>query len=408
MPTYTYTARERASGKKVSSEVQAANKRAAAQVLAERGLIPLEITEESAKTTGVFNALHRISTKEKVIFSRQLSTLINAGLPIVASLQNVHDQTSNKPLQLIIAHIITDVEAGSKLADALAKYPKVFNRVYINLVAAGETSGTLDKSLERLANQQEKDADIISKVRGAMIYPLIVIMVLIAVVIFMLTTVLPQVQDLYNGLPGVKLPLITRVLLSVSHIITHYWWIVLLLLGIAAFFTTRWARTGPGKQVVDGLKMHIWPVGPLFTKLYMARFSRTSATLVGSGVPLLQMLSITAEAVGNVHVADSINKAAEKVKGGGALSESLVDDPNFTSLVPNMIRIGEESGALETMLGKSADYYEKEVDEQIHNISTLVEPVLMVVIGVVAFTIVAAILLPIYSLVGHIGVNGIH
>lgn len=408
MPTYIYTAHELASSKKVSSEVQATNKRAAAHALAERGLIPLEITEESAKTTGVFGVLHRIPTKEKVIFSRQLSTLINAGLPIIQALQNVREQTTNKPLQLIIAHIISDVEAGSNLADALAKHPKVFNRVYISLVAAGETSGTLDKSLERLANQQEKDADIIGKVRGAMIYPLIVILVLIAVVIFMLTTVLPQVQDLYNGLPGVKLPLITRVLLGISHFITHFWWIALLLIGITTFFTTRWARTGPGKQAVDSLKMHAWPVGPLFTKLYMARFSRTGATLVGSGVPLLQMLGITAEAVSNVHVADSINKAAEKVKGGSALSASLMGDPNFTALVPNMIRIGEESGALETMLGKSADYYEKEVDEQIRNISTLVEPVLMIVIGIVAFTIVAAILLPIYSLVGHIGVNGIH
>lgn len=408
MSTYTYTARERSSGKKVSSEVQALDKRAAAHALAERGLIPLEIGDESAKNSGILSFLHRIPAKEKVIFSRQLSTLINAGLPIVQALQNVHDQTANKPLKLTIAHIITNVEAGSSLADALSKFPKVFNQVYISLVAAGEISGMLDKSLERLANQQEKDADIISKVRGAMIYPIIVILVLIAVVIFMLTTVLPQVQDLYNGLPGVKLPLITRVLLSVSHVITHYWWIVLLLTAIAAFFTTRWARTGPGKQVVDSLKMHAWPVGPLFTKFYMARFLRTGATLVGSGVPLLQMLGIAAAAVNNVQVAGSINKAAEKVKGGSALSESLVDDPNFTSLVPNMIRIGEESGALETMLGKSADYYEKEVDEQIRNISTLVEPVLMIVIGIVAFIIVAAILLPIYSLVGHIGINGIH
>lgn len=171
---------------------------------------------------------------------------------------------------------------------------------------------------------------------------------------------------------------------------------------------TRWARTGPGKQVIDSLKMHAWPVGPLFMKLYMARFTRTGATLVGSGVPLLQMLSITAEAVNNVHIHSSVEKAAEKVKGGKALSESLEGDPNFPELVPNMIKIGEQSGALETMLGKSADYYEKEVDEQIRAISTLVEPVLMVILGIVAFTIVAAVLLPIYGLVGHIGVNGIH
>jgi type IV pilus assembly protein PilC len=408
MLTFNYTARDKSTGQKVSSEVQASDERAAAKLLSDKGLIPLDIKEKASANSGVKSVINRISTKEKVIFSRQLSTLINAGLPIVQSLNNVKDQTNNKPLKVVIAHVVSDVEAGSSLAGALTKHPKVFDRVYVSLVAAGEASGTLDKALERLADQQEKDADIISKVRGAMIYPLIVILVMIGVVIFMLTTVLPQVQNLYSGLPGVKLPLITRVLLDISHGLTRYWWIILLVLGILTFMTTRWARTGPGKQVVDSLKMKVWPVGPLFTKLYMARFSRTGATLVGSGVPLLQMLSITAEAVNNVHVADSINKAAEKVKGGAALSEGLSGDPNFPDLVPNMIRIGEESGALERMLGKSADYYEKQVDDQIRNISTLVEPVLMVMIGGVAFMVVAAVLLPIYGLVGHIGVNGIH
>jgi type IV pilus assembly protein PilC len=329
-------------------------------------------------------------------------------LPIVQSLNTVSGQTKNKTLQKAVANVIADIEAGSSFASALEKHPKIFNNVYISLVAAGETSGTLDVSLERLANQQEKDADIISKVRGAMIYPVIVLMVMGGVVIFMLTTVLPQVQTLYDGLPGVRLPLITRVLLIISHTLTHYWWAALIVFAFLAFLTTRWASTGPGRSVMDRLKMKAWPIGPLFMKLYMARFTRTGATLVGSGVPLLQMLSITAQAVNNVHISGSITRAAEKVKGGKALSDSLEGDPNFPELVPNMIHIGEQSGALETMLGKSADYYEKEVDAQIRAISTLVEPVLMVILGIVAFTIVAAVLLPIYGLVGHIGVNGVH
>lgn len=407
MLTFKYTARERATGHKVTAEVQAQDQKAAAKVLQERGLIPLDIQQQTLGGGGFGNILHRIPTKEKVIFSRQLSTLINAGVPIVQSLQNVSEQTANKTLKVVIMEVVSDVEAGMSLADALAKHPRVFDNVYVSLVAAGETSGTLDKSLERLATQQEKDADIIAKVRGAMIYPLIVIVVMIGVVIFMLTTVLPQVQDLYNGLPGVSLPFITRVLLAVSHAITHFWWLIIFILGLLVFMTTRWARTGPGREVIDNLKLHAWPFGPLFTKLYMARFSRTGATLIGSGVALLQMLGITAQAVNNVHVAKSIDKAAEKVKGGSSLSEGLTGDPNFPDLVPNMIHIGESSGTLEAMLSKSADYYEKEVDEQIKNISTLVEPVLMVVIGVLAFIIVAAVLLPIYSLVGHIGVNGI-
>jgi type IV pilus assembly protein PilC len=411
MPTFSYTARESATGKKVSAQLEAESQKAAAKILQERGLTPINITggaEEKQKSSPLDVVLKRVPSKEKVIFSRQLSTLINAGLPIVQSLRTVADQTRNKTLKGVINDVVAEVEAGSSFSNALSKHPKIFNTIYISLVAAGETSGTLDVSLERLANQQEKDADIISKVRGAMIYPLIVMLVMAAVVIFMITTVIPQVQNLYEGLPGIKLPLITRILLTVSHTFTHYWWAALIAFIFLGFLTSRWARTGPGKQVIDKLKMKMWPVGGLFTKLYMARFTRTGATLVGSGVPLLQMLHITGEAVNNVHIQNSIAKASEKVKGGKALSDSLDGDPNFPDLVPNMIHIGEQSGALETMLGKCADYYEKQVDEQIKAISTLVEPVLMIVMGIVAFTIVAAVLLPIYGLVGHIGVNGIH
>jgi len=407
MLSYSYTARELATGRKIKAELQAQSEKAATKLLQERGLVPLEITYKAAKGSPLDRFLNRIPTKEKVVFSRQLSTLINAGMPILQSLQTVSGQAKRKALVNVINKLVADIEGGSSFSQALSKHPTVFNSVYVSLVAAGETSGTLDVSLERLANQQEKDADIISKVRGAMIYPIIVFLVMIAVVIFMLTTVLPQVQNLYSGLPGVQLPLITRILLGISHFVTRWAIIIIAVLGIAGFMTTRWARTGPGKQVVDRLKMTLWPVGSLFMKLYMARFSRTGATLVGSGVPLLQMLNITADAVNNVHITASIEKAEEKVKGGKSLSESLQGDPNFTELVPNMIHIGEQSGALENMLSKSADYYEKEVDQEIKTISTLVEPVLMIMMGIVAFIIVAAILLPIYSLVGHIGVSGI-
>jgi type IV pilus assembly protein PilC len=403
MQIFTYTAREHETGKKIKGEIEADSQEGAVKLLQERKLEPIEIKDNTDNKSLLDFWLKRVPTKEKVIFSRQLSTLINAGLPIVQSLRTVEGQTKNKTLQSVIRQIITNVEAGSSFSESLAKHPKVFNNIYISLVAAGETSGTLDVSLERLANQQEKDAEIVSKVRGAMIYPLIVLLVMGGVVIFMITTVLPQVQNLYNGLPGVKLPILTRVLLGLSHFITHFWWLCLIIIAFLIFITSKWARTGPGKQVIDRLKLHMWPVGPLFTKLYMARFTRTGATLVGSGVPMLQMLAITAEAVNNVHISAIITGAAEKVKGGKALSDSLAGNDIMPELVPNMIHIGEQSGALETMLGKCADYYEKEVDEQIRAISTLVEPVLMIVMGIVAFVIVAAVLLPIYGLVGHIG-----
>jgi type IV pilus assembly protein PilC len=219
----------------------------------------------------------------------------------------------------------------------------------------------------------------------------------------MLVKVLPQVQAIYASLKGVTLPLVTRILLALSHFIIHEWWIVVILIAIAAVGGTRWARTLGGRSIIDKAKMKAWPIGPLFMKLYMARFARTGTTLVASGVPLIQVLEITAEAVDNVHISDSLHKAIEKVKGGKALSEAITGDPNFLVLVPNMLRIGEQSGALEVMLGKVADYYEKEVDNQVKTLSTIIEPVMMVIMGVMALTIVAAILLPIYGLVNQSG-----
>jgi len=402
MLTFRYTARDPASGQYVKSDVQAENEQAASKLIRKEGLVPIDISlSEKAATGFIGKRLNRVKTKDKVLFSRQLSTLINAGLPLVQSLRNVNGQTTSKPLKVVVNKVISDVEAGATLSAAMGKHPEVFNQVYVSLIAAGEASGTLDKALERLALQQEKDAEILSKVRGAMIYPLIVVAVMIGVVTFMLVTVLPQVQVLYEGLPGAELPLLTKVLLAISGFVTKYWWAVVILLGLAVFFTTRWARTFGGKQVIDKAKMRMWPVGPLFTKMYMARFARTGGTLVSSGVPLIQMLEITANSVNNVHVEDSIHKAAEKVKGGKALSDALQRDPNFLELVPNMLRIGEQSGSMEQMLAKTADYYEKEVDDQIKAISTIIEPVLMVILGIVAFIIVAAVLLPIYGLAGQ-------
>lgn len=401
MQTFKYVARDPSTGKKVTSDVQADSEQSAAKLIQQKGLSVVEIKAGSSGS-GVFSFFKdRITTKDKVLFSRQLSTLINAGLPLVQSLRNVSGQTQNKALQAVITKVIGDVEAGSSFSQALAKYPKVFNEVFVNLVAAGEASGTLDKALERLANQQEKDAEIVSKIRGAMIYPAIVVVVMFAVVGFMIVTVMPQVEKIYADLPGANLPLITRILLFVSRFATKYWWIVLIASGLMIFFTTRWARTLGGKQAIDKAKMKSPVFGPLFMKVYMARFSRTGTTLVASGVPLIQMLEIVARAVDNVHVERSIKKAIEKVKGGKSLSESLSGDPNFLSLVPDMIHIGEESGSLEDMLAKTADYYEKEVDNQIKTISTIIEPILMVMLGIVAFMIVAAVLLPVYGLVNQ-------
>lgn len=402
MLTFQYTARDPSTGKKVTANVQADNEAAASKLIQKEGLAPIEVKVLAEGGNNFFRRfLNRVRTKDKIIFSRQMSTLINAGLPLVQSLRNVESQTQNKAFKVIINDIISSVESGKAFSEALSKHPKVFNAIYISLIGSGEVSGTLDKALERIANQQEKDAEVISKVRGAMAYPAVVIVVMMAVIGFMIIVVMPQVEVIYKDLPGATLPLITKIFLAISAFATTFWWVILLAFAFIAFAVTRYARTGPGKDIVDRLKMTAWPIGPLFMKLYMARFARTGTTLVSSGVPLIQMLEIVSKAINNVHIERSMKKATEKVKGGKSLSGSLEGDPNFLPLVPNMLKIGEESGSLEDMLAKTADYYEKEVDNQIRTISTIIEPVLMVILGVVAFIIVAAVLLPIYGLAGQ-------
>lgn len=400
MLTFNYEATNSKTGQKVKAKVEADDEQTAARLIREQGLTPLSIRVEKSGSASSFK---RIKSKDKVLFSRQLSTLINAGLPLVQSLRQVSNQTTNKALKTIINQVNNDIESGSAFSKSLEKYPQVFNRVYISLVEAGEASGTLDASLERLATQQEKDADIVSKVRGALAYPCIVLLVMAAVVGFMLVKVLPEVQSIYNGISGVQLPILTRVLLGISHFVTHFWWITLIILVVAIFLLNRWAKTVGGKSSIDLAKMKAGPIGKLYMKMYMARFARTGNTLIGSGVPLIQVLEICADAVDNVHISDSLHKAIDKVKGGKALSEAIRSDPNFLELVPNMIKIGEDSGAMEAMLDKTADYYEKEVDNEIKAISTIIEPFLMVIMGVVALIIVAAILLPIYGLVNQSG-----
>ncbi|HET8709298.1 MAG TPA: type II secretion system F family protein [Candidatus Saccharimonadales bacterium] len=398
MLTYDYVARDPATGREVKAGVQADSEASAAKLIRAEGLVPIDIAVSKVSTGGLMGRLQRVKTKDKVLFSRQLSTLLNAGLPLLQSLRNVNAQTTSKQLKVIIGQVIADVEGGSTLAASMGKHPDVFNQVYLSLIAAGEASGTLDQALERLANQQEKDADIVGKIRGAMIYPLIILLVMVAVVGFMIVKVLPQVQNLYQSIPGANLPLITVILLAISNFVIHFWWVVIIIVAVLGVLTSKWARSVGGKSVIDRFKMRAWPIGPLFMKLYMARFSRTATTLVASGVPLIRVLEITANAIDNVHIAASLHAAIEKVKGGKSLGEALEGDQNFLELVPNMLKIGEQSGSLEQMLSKAADYYEKELDQEVKNIQTLIEPVMMVLMGVVAFIIVAAVLLPIYSL----------
>lgn len=401
MKKFTYKARDKASERIVESIVQAESESSAAKVLLEQGFVPLEIKEEDGSDSFLSKLQNRITTKDKIVFTRQLATLIGAGLPLSQSLRTVLDQTSNKRMQAIIQEVIADVEGGKQLSEAFGKHKDVFDKIFLALVTAGEASGTLDEALKRIAAQQEKDAAMMSKIKGALTYPVIVLFVIMGVMIFMLVAVVPQVEKLYQDM-NQTLPLLTQIMIGISTFITKYWGLLLITLAIGGYFFVQWARTDDGIRAVDSFKLNVPMFKGMFRKLYMARFTRTGQTLLATGVAMLDMLRISGEGVSNVRIKDGIDRAAEKVKGGKALSSSLESEDYILPMVPQMIKIGEQSGKIDEMMGKTAQVYEDELDEEIRTLSTAIEPVLMVVLAVVAGGMVGAILFPIYSLVGSI------
>lgn len=404
MKKYDYEARDSASNKIVKSVVQADSENAAAKLLTSQGFVPLKIELQDDKTSFFAKFSGRITTKDKVVFTRQLATLIGAGLPLAQSLRTVQEQTTNKRMQEIVQEIISDVEGGKSLSDSFAKHPEAFNKVYVALVSAGETSGTMDDSLKRLAAQQEKDAAMMSKIRGAMMYPSIVLVVIILVIGFMLFTVVPQVEGLYRDL-NKGLPFVTLMMIKIANFFSSLWWLVILAMIIGGYFLAQYLKTEQGIRTKDIFKLNVPMFKGMFRKMYMARFARTGQVLLSTGVPMLDMLRITSDAVNNVIISESILRASDKVKGGKALSASLSNEDYFLAMVPQMIKIGEQSGKIDEMMGKTAQVYEDELDEEIRALSTAIEPVLMVFLAIVAGTMVAAILLPIYSLVGNINIR---
>jgi type IV pilus assembly protein PilC len=400
MQTFQYTASKKDTSEVVKAEVEAENERAAAKLLMTQGMFPISIDlKGQGNTLERIGLGDRVRPKDRVIFTRQLSTLINAGLPLTQSLRTITEQIQSKKLHEIIVRVVASVESGVSLSAAFAQHPKVFNDIYVSLVAAGEASGSLDKSLERIANQQEKDAAILSKIRGALVYPVIVLGVIVAVLIFMLTTVLPQVGGLYRDLHK-ALPPLTQGLLVISNFVQHFWFLVAIAAVALVFGLRNYFQTPQGRSVLDNIKLKMPLFGRIFRKVYMARFARTLGTLLSSGIPMLEALRIVRNAINNVHVEDALDSAISGVKGGKALSTTLLDKPTFVKLVPQMIKIGEQSGSIDSMLDRVATYFENEVDEEVRNISTTIEPLLMIVLGVTVGGVIAAILLPVYALVG--------
>jgi type IV pilus assembly protein PilC len=400
---FNYQAKDSSTNKVIKATVQADSENAAAKLLIAQGFTPLDIKEVNEDGNFLGKLTGRITTKDRIVFTRQLATLIGAGLPLSQSLHTVMEQTSNKKLQGVIEDIVASVEGGKSLFESFSKHPEVFDKVFLALISAGEVSGTLDDSLRRIATQQEKDAATAGKIKGALTYPVIVLVVIFGVMGFMLFTVVPQVEKLYHDLKK-TLPFLTQIMVSSADFLIHFWWVAILVIVAGVYFLRQYMKTDSGIHFMDTFKLNVPLFGGMFRKLYMARLARTGQTLLATGVAMLDMLSITSEAVNNTVIGRSIDRAAEKVKGGKALSAALQPEDYILPLVPQMIKIGEQSGRIDEMMGKTAQVYEDELDEEIKAISTLIEPLLMVVLAVVAGGMVGAILLPIYSLVNGVNV----
>ena len=399
MKRFNYKAKEKETGKSVKGNIQAENEQTAGRLLIEQGYIPESVVEEG---TGLFGLKGRVTAKDRITFTRQLATLIGAGLPLASSLRTVAEQTQSKSMRTIVEEILTNVESGRTLYDSFAQYPDIFNGVYLALIRAGESSGTLDLALKRLADQEEKDAALLSKIKGALVYPAIIFVVIIAVLAFMMIMVVPQVRSLYEDM-GEELPGLTQFLVNISDFFAGFWWLVLMV--VAAITGAIWyavKRTPAGRRVADSFKIHVPIFGGLFRKLYVSRFARTAEMMLATGVPMLDSVKIAIDATSNVVIEEEYSKAIEIIKGGKPLSESLRDRNYMLPLVPQMASIGEESGKIDEMLGKAAQVYENELDEQINAISTMIEPILMVIMAGLIGIVVGGTLLPIYSLVNSV------
>lgn len=401
MKRFLYRARDSKTGQMIKGVIQAENERTAGKLLIEQGMTPDRVDEDMSDV-GLFQRFqNKIKLKDIIIFTRQFATLIGAGLPLSNSLRTVIEQTESKPMQKVVESILVDVEAGRTLTQACEKYPEVFNKVYIALLRAGEASGSLDLSLKRLAEQQEKDHAMITKIRGAMIYPSIILMVIIAVLIFMVLMIVPQVQSLYKDL-GKPLPWATEALVGTSNFLIMFWWLVTILLGVAIYFLMQFRKTTVGIEWAATIKLNLPIFKTMFWRLYNSRFARTAANLLSAGVSIQDTLQISAEAVNNVILEKEIREVSEKVKQGKTLSSSLKGLDYILPLLPQMASIGEESGKIDEMLAKAAQVYEDELEEQIRTISTMIEPVLMLLMGLMVAFIIMAVLFPIYSIVNDV------
>jgi type IV pilus assembly protein PilC len=388
-----------AQGLEISGLIHAPDLSSARDQLQARGLLPQSLAERNAAgERGAGSVFKKVNPKSLQVFARQFATMIGAGVSVVQALVTLEEQTDDKYLAEVIADVRSDVEGGVILSKALARHPKVFNRLFVAMVEAGESSGTLDTVLDRVAVQIEKETQIKRRVKGAMVYPSVVISFAFLVLTFMLLFIIPVFVNVFATLNG-NLPRLTQIVMHASYALRHYWFIIFPAIGGMIFAFRRLKRTERGRQVWDRFKLRIpMRVGDVVHKIALARFSRTLSTLVSSGVDIIKALEITGATAGNWVVEQSLADIRTRVHEGVPISQPLQEDPVFPPMVGQMVRIGEETGELDGMLGKVADFYEDEVDSSIQSLTSIIEPILMIGVGIMVGTIVIAMYLPMFKM----------
>lgn len=385
-------------GKPIDGFLTAKTSSEAAAFLRKQDLFPVKIVEhkESISLLGISKG-GKISSKDRIFFTRQLSTMINSGLTLMQALVILRDQIEKKSFHEIIVSIINDVEAGSSLSDAIKKYPKAFSPVYIALVKAAESSGLMDKVLDKLAATLEKQQELKEKVRGALIYPVIVIILMIGVATIMMIFVIPQITTLYSSF-DVDLPLPTQILIGVSGFVASFWPVMLILGGVGAFVFTRWRATPVGRKTTDRLILRIPVVGKLVTQSILTEFARTLGLLVGAGSAIVPSLRLIQDVVGNRIYEDSISDVAMRVEKGVSVGDALKVDGLFPAYLVEMVKIGEQSGKMDESLVRASEYYEKEVERVVKVLTTAMEPFIIVVLGLGVGFLLISVITPIYQL----------
>jgi type IV pilus assembly protein PilC len=396
---FTYRALDRESGEILQDQIEGSNTMAVAITLKQQGFYVIDVKEQRVGQKDILEPFKKVKLRDLVIFSRQFATLINAGLPIVRALYVISEQTENKKLRDTIDAVRGDVEAGLSLSEALEKHPKIFNRLYVEMVKAGEIGGMLDGVLLRIADQLEKEAELRRKVKSAMIYPLFVMGFAFLTLTFLLIFIVPIFARLFEDLGG-TLPLPTRIVMGVSDILTSLWGILVYLgMGVALFLFLRWKKSESGRKVWGPVSLRIpAKIGEVIQKVALARFARTLGTLSAAGVPILQALEITATSSGNWVVENALLKSRDAIREGIPIYKPLESEPVFPPMVTRMIAVGEETGDIDGMLGKIADFYESEVDATVKALTSIMEPLMIIVVGGIVGVIVISMYLPMFKI----------